>query len=374
MKYFIKTFGCAQNTADSEKIEGNLILKGMAKARSINTADIIVVNTCMVREAAENRVYGLVNNLNKKKKLPQIIITGCMIGIGRNNNKYLEKLTKKLPLAHFEYTENLINPEVIKRNDKNIGYVTIANGCNNFCSYCIVPFSRGREVSRAYQDIIEECKKLKKDGVEEIMLLGQNVNSYGSDIKASGIEPIYVLSMGKNRVPSLFPHLLNEVARLGFKNISFMSSNPWDFSDELIQVIKNNKNISRTIHLPLQSGSSSVLARMNRFYTKKEYLSLVEKIKKQIPTIKFTTDIIVGFCGENESEFEDTIDVCRRVNFEKAYVALYSPRPFTLSYKKLKDTTPHTTKRQRWKILEELINKPYLERIKSDTSRATRTA
>lgn len=374
MKYFIKTFGCAQNTADSEKIEGNLISQGMTKARSINSANLIIINTCMVREAAENRVYGLVNNLNKKKIIPKIIVTGCMPGIGKNNKKYLEKLYKKLPNTTLEYTENLIKPEIVQRNNKNIGFVTIANGCNNFCSYCIVPFSRGREISRPYLEIVKECRDLKKKGIDEIMLLGQNVNSYGSDIKVQDLKPVYVLSMGKNRVPSLFPHLLSDVAQLGFDKISFMSSNPWDFSDELIEVIKNNHNISRTIHLPLQSGNSLILKKMNRFYTKGDYLNLILKIKNKIPDVKFTTDIIVGFCGESEVEFQDTVDVCRQVGFEKAYVALYSPRPFTLSYKKYEDTIKYPEKRKRWLILENLINKPYLERIKLETSLPKRTA
>ena len=374
MKYFIKTFGCAQNTADTEKIEGNLLAQGMKLARSINSADLIVVNTCMVREAAENRVYGLVNNLNKKTKIPKIIITGCMVGIGKTNKKYLERLALKLPNVELEYTENLVKPENINRNDKNIGYVTITNGCNNFCSYCIVPFSRGKEVSRPYQDIIKECKKLAEEKVDEIMLLGQNVNSYGSDLNEKNLKPIYVMSMGKNRVPSLFPHLLNDVAKLGFKSISFMSSNPWDFSDELIEVIKNNPNISRTIHLPLQSGSTAVLRKMNRFYTKEDYLNLITRIKSQIPDIKFTTDIIVGFCGESVGDFKDTVEVCKAVNFDKAYVALYSPRQFTLSYKKFKDDIKYPEKRKRWLVLENLINKPYLERIKLETSLPKRTA
>jgi tRNA-2-methylthio-N6-dimethylallyladenosine synthase len=357
MKYFIKTFGCAQNNSDSEKIEGNLIYQGMTAARSINSADLIIVNTCMVREAAENRVYGLVNNLNKKNKIPKIIVTGCMSGIGKNNKKYLEKLQEKLPNVKIEFTEELIKPKKIKRLDNRVGYVTIANGCNNFCSYCIVPYSRGKEVSRSFNEILEECLQLKNGGYEEVVLLGQNVNSYGSDLNEKQLKPIFVMSMGKIRVPSLFPHLLDAVAKMGFKKVSFMSSNPWDFSPELIKVIQNNKNISRTIHLPLQSGSSSVLKRMNRFYTKEEYLDLIKKINKAIPEIKFTTDIIVGFCDETDEEFEDTIDICKKVGFEKAYVAIYSPRVGTYSYKKLTDNISHKIKRQRWNVLEALIYK-----------------
>lgn len=357
MKYFIKTFGCAQNTADSEKIEGNLIDQGMTAARSINSADLIIINTCMVREAAENRVYGLVNNLNKKEKIPNIIVTGCMSGIGKNNKKYLTKLQEKLPNVKIEFTDDLIKPKKVKRLDRKVGYVTITNGCNNFCSYCIVPYSRGKEVSRPFQEILKECQQLKDNGYSEVLLLGQNVNSYGSDLHEEKLKPVFVMSMGKVRVPSLFPHLLDAVAKIGFEKVSFMSSNPWDFSPELIEIIKNNKNINRTIHLPLQSGSSSVLRRMNRFYTKEEYLKLTKEIKNAIPEIKITTDIIVGFCGETDGEFADTVEVCKKVNFEKAYVAIYSPRVGTYSYKKLVDDVSHKIKRQRWNVLETLIYK-----------------
>lgn len=395
LKYFIKTFGCQQNKADSERIAAAFQARNMKEAKNYQEADYFVINTCMVRQSAENRVYGLVENLKKwKKEKPtrKIIVTGCMVGLAYRDKtgKYLKKIKEIMPeVDEFLPIEEVGFDFAPIRSDKTNAWVPISNGCNNFCTFCVVPYTRGREISRPYQDIINECLELKEKGYKQITLLGQNVNSYGADLILGNkniqtfrdlekkyfnnkvinnyqikntkkiIKPIYVKHLGRYRIPTLFPYLLDEVAQIGFDKVDFISSNPWDFSDELIEVIAKNKNITRTIHLPVQSGDDNVLKRMNRWYTKNEYLKLIKKIRKKIPEVKFTTDIIVGFCGETDEEFNNTVDLCKKVNFEKAYLAMYSPRFGTLATKKLKDDVPYKVKKKRWEILEKLINKKY---------------
>jgi tRNA-2-methylthio-N6-dimethylallyladenosine synthase len=372
MKYFIKTFGCQQNHADSARVATYLEEQGMKLAKSYETADYIVINTCMIRESAENRVYGLVNNLKKlkiKNSKLKIVVTGCMSGMAVKDKtgKFLKLLKHRLPGAdEFLPIEEVgLSPAPLKI-DKKSAFIPISNGCNNFCTFCVVPYTRGREKSMPYEDIISEAKKLKKLGFTSVTLLGQNVNSYGSDLVAGGnnkLKPIYVKHLGKYRIPTLFPHLLEDVAKFGFEKVDFSSSNPWDFSDELIEVISRNKNITRTIHLPVQSGDSTVLKRMNRWYTRDEYLTLIAKIKKKIPDIKFTTDIIVGFCGETDTEFENTVKLCKEVGFNWAFVSVYSKRPMAVASNMVyKDDIPHVVKDKRWKILDDLINKPHLKK------------
>ena len=385
MKYFIKTFGCQQNHADSERIEADFKSRGYTKARSYKSANYIIINTCMIRQSAENRVYGLVNNLGKIKKeklkrgeVFKIIITGCMIGIVYRDKtgKYLKLLKKRMVNAdEFMPIEEVGFNLASVRTNKTSAWVLISNGCNNFCTFCIVPFTRGREISRPYTDVISECLELKKNGYKNIMLLGQNVNSYGADLLVGekniqvmrdadkNAKPVFVKHLGRHRIPTLFPHLLNEVAQMGFEKVEFMSSNPWDFSDELIDVMAKNKNISRSLHLPVQSGDDNVLKRMNRWYTSDEYLVLISKIKAQISNIKFTTDIIVGFCGETADEFENTVKLCKKVNFNWVYASMYSPRFNTAATKVFKDDVPHTVKKKRWLVLENLINQPQLKKM-----------
>lgn len=368
MKYIIKTFGCQQNHADSERIAAMFKSRGFTKARSYQASDQIIINTCMIRKAAENRVYGLINNLSKlKDQKPQlkIIVTGCMVGMAYRDKtgKFLKRLKEIMPVVDefLPLTEVGFNYEPVRQNRKQ-ALVPISNGCNNFCTYCVVPFTRGQEISRPFVEIVEECQKLKKQGYTEILLLGQNVNSYGADLIKNGqadtkLKPVYVKHLGRLRLPTLFPHLLEAVARLGFKKVDFISSNPWDFSDELIKVIAKYPNITRTLHLPVQSGDDKVLKRMNRWYTAQEYLALVKKIKKAIPEAQFTTDIIVGFCGETDEEYRNTEKLCQQVNFQKAYIAMYSQRPFTAAAKVLKDDVPFPVKKQRWMKLDTLVNK-----------------
>jgi tRNA-2-methylthio-N6-dimethylallyladenosine synthase len=326
----------------------------------------------MVRESAENRVYGLVNNLSKIKKSKmekyepyKIIVTGCMVGVALRDKsgKYLKKIKNAMSVVdEFMPIEEVGFDLLPVRKSEKRALVPISNGCNNFCTYCVVPYSRGREVSRTFEDILQEVEGLKDEGYSEIMLLGQNVNSYGADLVANqsadkSMKPVYVKHLGKHRIPTLFPQLLEQVAKLGFEEVSFLSSNPWDFSDELIDVIANNKNISRLLHLPIQSGDDEVLKKMNRWYTVAEYLALVDKILAKIPEMTFTTDIIVGFSGETEEQFKNTVALVKKMKFEKAYVAIYSERPLAVSTKIMEDNVPHSIKRERWKILDEIINK-----------------
>lgn len=396
-RYFIKTFGCAQNVADSERIATYLEQQRMKPARNIIKADYIVINTCMVRESAENRVYGLINNLSKLKTLNcklKIVITGCMVGMALSDKsgKMLAKMKKTMPAVdEFLAIDEIGFDYPQLRADKKTALVPISNGCNNFCTYCVVPFARGREISRPYQDIIKECQKLKKQGYENIVLLGQNVNSYGADLVKNSklksqmskpklktqssnllntkynilntrkqVKPVYVKHLGRYRIPTLFPYLLNDVAKLGFKQVSFMSSNPWDFSDQLIKVIADNKNISRTLHIAVQSGDDQILKKMNRWYSATEFITLINSLKSKIRNLKITTDIIVGFPGETKIAFNNTVKLCKKVGFSWAYISIYSPRPMTPSYRFIKDNIPHQEKRRRWKILDNLINQPHL--------------
>lgn len=357
MKYHIVTFGCAANEADSERIASYYQSRGFIQAKSIHDADHVVINTCMIREKAAHRVYGLIHNLEKSKQ--KIILTGCMVGMAarEKSGKMLRELKKKLPTVdEFLPIEEVGFEYAPIRTDSKHALVPITNGCNNFCTYCVVPFTRGREVSRPFEDIVRECQ-----GFTRVTLIGQNVNSYGSDLKTDR-KPIYVKHLGRLRIPTLFPYLLEEVSKIpGLKMVDFISSNPWDFSDELIGVIARNKNISRHIHLPLQSGDNTILKRMNRWYTRGEYLTLVSTLRKRIPGVTVSTDIIVGFCGETKKQFNNTVSLSKKVGFSKAYVAMYSDRPMTAAHKAYKDDVPYAEKKRRWAILEELINKTNLK-------------
>ncbi|MBI2641496.1 radical SAM protein [Candidatus Roizmanbacteria bacterium] len=400
MKYFIKTFGCQQNKADSERIASAFTHRGMTPAKGYGDADYVVINTCMVRRSAEDRVYGLVQNLGKlkaKKRAMKIVVTGCMVGLAFRDKtgKYLQSIRERMPeVDEFMPIEEVGFDNQPVRQDFINAWVPISNGCNNFCTFCVVPFTRGREISRSYEDIIEECLHLKSKGYKNVTLLGQNVNSYGADLlvgenniqvmrdldktyfseKANihissqslgdgmSHKPVYVKHLGRYRIPTLFPYLLEQVAEMEFERIEFFSSNPWDFSDELIDIIARNKNITRLIHLPIQSGDNTVLKRMNRWYTTEEYLEIINKLRRKVRGIKFSTDVIVGFCGETGEEFQNTVKLARLVGYEKAYISMYSQRPMTAATKVFKDDISHAVKKKRWQILEDLINKPHLKR------------
>jgi len=374
MKYHIITFGCAANTSDSERIASCYEARGFSKAKSIKDADEIIINTCMIRQMAEDRVYGLVNNARKlrtKNSKLKIVVTGCMVGmaIRDKTGKMMKMLRLRLPAVDaFLPIEEVGFDMMPTRSDPHHALVPISNGCNNFCTYCVVPYARGREVSRTLDAITKECKDLADKKYTHITLVGQNVNSYGADLikdrksKIKNQRVTYVKHLGRLRIPTLFPALLEKICGLkGIKDIDFISSNPWDFSDDLIDVIAKNKKISRHIHLPAQSGDNTILKKMNRWYTKEQYLALVRKLKKQIPDVTISTDIIVGFCGETERQFQNTVDLAKRVGFTKAYISLYSDRPMTAAHKTLKDSVSLIEKKRRWLILENLINKPNLK-------------
>ncbi len=380
-KYFIKTFGCQQNVADSERIAGFYESRGFALATSEPEADTIVINTCVIRERAAEKVYGLVKNLSiglPTGRERSIVITGCLIGAASRepSGKMMRALRERM--RGFERTDLQVEflpledvgfEHTPKRTTKKLASIPISNGCNNYCTYCIVPFSRGKEWSRPFADIITEAEAAVRDGAEEILLLGQNVNSYGADFlqgklsadetyslpDGTNIKPVMVNHLNRHRIPTLFTYLLETVAQIdGVKKVQFISSNPWDFSDELIEVIARNENIDRLIHLPVQSGSTRILAAMNRWYTREEYLALIDRIRARIPEARFTTDIIVGFPGEAEEDFQDTLDIARRVGFEQAFAAWYSPRPGTAA-SKLPDDVPFLEKKRRHRILDDLV-------------------
>lgn len=342
----------------------------------------MVINTCMVRESAENRVYGLVHNLAKLKnacpaksssagrsgKNLKIILTGCMVGmVARDKTgKLLNVLRKRMPeVDEFLPIEEVGFEYEPVRSDKKKALVPISNGCNNFCTFCVVPFTRGREISRPFEDIVNEVKQLAQKGYEEILLIGQNVNSYGADLVAgvnndNKYKVTYVKHLGRYRIPTLFPQLLETLCQInGIKKIDFISSNPWDFSEELIEVIAKNPKITRNIHLPVQSGDNEMLKRMNRWYTREEYLKLILNLKFRILNLKLSTDIIVGFPGETEEQFENTVKLCKEVGFYKAYISQYSDRPLTAAHKAFKDNVSHAEKERRWKVLDRLINAQY---------------
>ena len=340
LTYCVTTFGCQINARDSEKLTGILEEVGYVAAED-EKADFVIYNTCTVRENANLRVYGrlgVLHGYKKKNKHMTIALCGCMM----QEPEVVEKLKKSYKFVDIIFgTHNIFKfAELIVRNFEEKGMVidiwkdtqeivedlpverkysfksgvNIMFGCNNFCSYCIVPYVRGRERSRNPEDIIAEIKSLVADGVVEVMLLGQNVNSYGKNLEN----------------PMTFAQLLQEIEKIeGLERIRFMTSHPKDLSDELIEVMANSKKICKHLHLPLQSGSSEILKVMNRRYDKEKYLALVDKIKKAIPDIGLTTDIIVGFPGETEEDFLETLDVVRKVRYDSAFTFIYSKRTGT---------------------------------------------
>ncbi len=354
MKYFIKTFGCQANVADSEKISAFYQTHGREETKNIDEADLVVINTCSVRQSAEHRVYGLINNLSQNLKKPRLVLTGCML-------RYpLKWLQDKIPAVdEFKKTAEFESSKLkdIKKQPSEHALVSIMEGCNNFCSYCVVPYARGREQSKPFAEIICEAEQLAKRGCEEITLLGQNVNSYGKDFSLSEVKQIQKIcqTLTSNiKTPfALLLHALNNIE--GLKKIKFLTSNPWDLTDDIIQSFKLPK-IEKYLHLPVQSGDDEILKKMNRHYTAAQYLALVQKIKKAIPGLQIGTDIIVGFPTETEEQFQHTVDLCQKSGFCLAYISKYSPRPGTAAHK-LKDDVSHAEKKRRWRILEELINK-----------------
>ncbi|MBP3233285.1 MAG: tRNA (N6-isopentenyl adenosine(37)-C2)-methylthiotransferase MiaB [Eubacterium sp.] len=349
--YHVTTFGCQMNARDSEKLMGILEEIGYTEASSEKEADFVIYNTCSVRENANQKLYGHLGSLKKQKeKRPDMLVAiyGCMMQQA-DIVEYIEKsfsfvdiifgtfnLYKLSELLFLRLTESQSQVvDVLEAPETNVEMlpekkkysfksgVNIMYGCNNFCTYCIVPYVRGRERSRTPEDVLEEVRSLAREGYKEIMLLGQNVNSYGVNFLDES-ETI------KNNPEYGFPELLEEVCSIDeIKRVRFMTSHPKDLSDKLIDVIARNPKVARHIHLPFQSGSSAVLKKMNRHYTKESYLELVDRIKAKLPDISLTTDIMVGFPGETEEDFQDTMDVVRKVKYDQAFTFIYSMRTGT---------------------------------------------
>jgi len=377
LKYFITTFGCQQNLADSQRVAGAFESRNYTPASSLEEADHVVINTCMVRQHAEDKVYGMMQKLGKikeKKTNFKITVTGCLVGamVRDPSGKMYRVMKSRLPLVdEFLPIDEVGFSNPIKREDPEHAWVVISQGCNNFCTFCIVPFTRGREVSRPWIDITREVDDLKAAGYKRITLLGQNVNSYGADFvkenlrdgmyplpDGRAIMPVMVkMSMGRKRIPTIFPQLLEEVAKKGFEKVSYLSSNPWDFSEELIETVARYPNIDRYIHLPVQSGSDSVLKRMNRYYTQKDYLELVKEIRNKVADVEIGTDLIVGFPGETEEEFQSTVELAKKTGWVVAYIGMYSTRPGTVAQRNFEDDITDAEKHQRFHILDDLINK-----------------
>lgn len=365
--FCVNTFGCQMNARDSEKLAGILETIGYEE-REEEDADFVIYNTCTVRENANNKVWGRLGYLSScKKRRPnmKIALCGCMM----QEPEVIEKLRKsyrfvdlvfgthniykfaELIAASFEQkgmvidiwkdTDQIVEDLPVERKFPFKSGVNIMFGCNNFCSYCIVPYVRGRERSRKPQDIIREIEHLAADGVVEIMLLGQNVNSYGKNLE----EPV------------TFARLLEDIEKIeGIKRIRFMTSHPKDLSDELIEVMGKSKKICKHLHLPLQSGSSVILKEMNRHYDKEQYLTLVEKIRKAVPDIALTTDIIVGFPGETEEDFLETMDIVKQVQYDSAFTFIYSKRTGTPAAAKT-DQVPQAVVKDRFdRLLKEVQN------------------
>ena len=372
LKYIVLTMGCQLNENDSEKISGMIEEMGYTRTDKIEEADLIAFNTCCVRENAEDRLLGKLGEVKKYKEEKGTIIAigGCMM----QEKHMVEKLKKSYPFFDivfgphtlYKFPEDVYNTlttrkriedildidgEIIeglpiRRDDKIKASVAIMNGCNNFCTYCIVPYVRGRERSRKAEDIIKEIEGLAKQGYKEITLLGQNVNSYMRVEREKGEDVGQIDSFAK---------LLRKVNEIpGIERIRFISPHPKDFTDDVIEAIRDCDKVCKIIHLPLQSGSSKVLKDMNRKYTEEQYLQLVDKMKNKIPNVAFSTDIIVGFPGETEEDFEDTLDLVEKVCFEQVFMFIYSRRVGTPA-DKMENQVPEEIKHERFNRLKELV-------------------
>ena len=374
--FHITTFGCQMNEHDSEIMAGMLIKAGYEPVKERKEAGIVIMNTCSIRENADKRFFGTLGQLKHRKENGENFIM-CVCGCMPQQQHIIDTIKGKYPWVDLIFgthnihdfirlLENCINEqkkiidvwpeggEIVeglpaKRLYKHKSYVNIMYGCNNFCTYCIVPYTRGRERSRSPEDIVREVTELAKDGVKEIMLLGQNVNSY-KGVSSTRCEA------GSSAAPTTFAQLLCMLDKVpGIERIRFMTSHPKDLSDELIEAFKTCEHLCHQIHLPVQSGSSSVLKRMNRHYDRERYLDLVKRLREAVPDICITTDIIVGFPGETEEEFGDTLTLCKEVGYDSAFTFLYSVRKGTPAAK-MEDQIPEATKHERFNRLVDIIN------------------
>ncbi len=370
-KYFIKTYGCQMNEHDSENIKAILEEMSFEYTDEMENADLILLNTCAIRENAHNKVFGYLGRIKHLKETkPNIIVglCGCMAQEEVVINEILEKYNwldivfgthnihalpdillkalknKKINVEVLSIEGDVVENIPVKRDSKYKAWVNIMYGCDKFCTYCIVPYTRGKQRSRLPEFIIEEVNKLVTDGYKEVTLLGQNVNAYGKDLDIN-----YGMA-----------NLLEDVANTGIERIRFVTSHPWDFTDEMIEIIKKYDNIMPYIHLPLQSGSNNILKLMGRRYTKESYLKLFEKLKKTIPNVSITTDIIVGFPNETLDDFNETLEVVNKCKFDSAFTFIFSPREGTPAAK-MNDSISLEEKNRRLYELNEVVNKYALE-------------
>ena len=373
-KYFLKTYGCQMNEHDSENIKAMLEQLGFIEVEEYEDADLVMLNTCSIRENAHNKAFGMLGRLKhlKEEKKDLIIgICGCMaqeVGVvdtilnkykwvnfvmGTHNMYRLPFIldqtieNNKQEIEVFSKEGDLIEDIPVKRDNGYKAWVNIIYGCDKFCTYCIVPYTRGGERSRKKESILKEIENLKELGYKEVTLLGQNVNAYGKDLYSD-------YGLGE---------LLDDVAKIGLERVTFMTSHPWDFTDKMIDVIAKHKNIMPYIHLPLQSGSNKILKLMGRRYTKESYLELFDKMKKKIPNVSISTDIIVGFPGETEEDFNETLEVVNYCKYDNAFTFIYSPRENTPAAK-LKDDVTLEEKEKRLYKLNVTVNKYFLENNK----------
>lgn len=366
-KYTILTYGCQMNVHDSENISGIMEELEYTKEENYEKADVIILNTCAIRENAHNKVIGILGRIKKlKEENPNIItiIGGCMpqeesvsnmlkdkykwvdIVLGTHNiydiPVLLDNIMKerKQNIEVYSIEGSIIENLPVKRDSKYKAWVNIQYGCDKFCSYCIVPYTRGKQRSRLPIDILKEVQELKDKGYKEVTLLGQNVNAYGKDL-----ENKYTMA-----------NLLEDVSKIGIDRIRFVTSHPWDFSSEMIDIIAKYDNIMPYIHLPIQSGSDNILKKMNRRYSTNEYKKLFYELKEKIPGVSITTDIIVGFPNETEEDFQKTIDIYNELKYDLAYTFIYSPREGTPA-STMKDNVPKEVKEERLQRLNKVVNK-----------------
>lgn len=370
-KYFLRTYGCQMNVHDSEEIKYYLEALGYEAVEELEKADIVVLNTCAIRENAKDKVFGYLGRCKHlKKENPNLIIAiaGCLmqqpkeieeihnrhqyidIIIGTHNLSELPSLINEANNKKNQNIEVYSNSDVVfenvkyNRDSKISAWINIIYGCDKFCTYCIVPFTRGRERSRKMEEVLDEVKTLKEQGYLEITLLGQNVNAYGKD-----------LGLGYD-----FATLLENVAKIGIPRIRFVTSHPWNFTDKMVDVIAKYDNIMPYVHLPIQSGSDEILKRMNRKYTIEDYKLLFDQIKKKVKNVAVTTDIIVGFPNETDEDFQKTLDIVNYCKFDGAYTFIFSPREGTAAAR-MEDKITMQVKEERLQKLNELVNKYSLE-------------
>ncbi len=368
--FFIKTFGCQANKNDSERLNRYFTDKGYQEITLYQKADFIIINTCSIRKSAEDRARGLLENIRKLNLKSKVIFTGCMMRLGKKKLKSIfPRVDQFWSIGKIDFNYQPL------RKDNNHIFVQISTGCNSFCTYCVVPYSRGREKSRPMQEILTEIHDGVLIGATEVTLLGQNVNSYGLEkiniVQRKKIFNITKLDIGKipdnqsqyfkvfGQTP--FVQLIKQISKIPeIKKIRFLTSNPWDFHQDLINEISTNVKIDNFLHIPIQSGSNTVLKRMNRGYTREDYLTLIANLKKVRKDLVFGTDIIVGFCGETEAEFLETVSLVKQIGFVAGFVAMYSWREGTLATKIYQDDISLKVKKHRWEILDKLINKDNL--------------